>query len=190
MTAITGIILSGGQGYRMGGQDKGLIPFHGIPLYQLVLQRLKPQVNIIMISANRNFDSYQSGGYVVIHDTFPDYRGPLAGMLSGLLTAKTEWVAFCPCDTPFVPIDYVQQLWRQKEEAPAVWARSIERDHPVQALLHRSLAKPLDHYLQHGNRCVIQFLFEQCGHAVTLVQDETAFRNFNTLADLIYEENY
>lgn len=184
MAALTGIILAGGQGRRMGGQDKGLVLFNGIPLYQHVLQRLRPQVDIVMISANRNFDRYQSSGFAVIPDTLPDYPGPLAGMLSGLLAAETEWIVFCSCDTPFVPDDYVQQLWRQREEALTVWARSAERDHPALALLHRSLAQPLANYLQRGERRLMQFLREQGGHAVTLAQDEAAFRNVNTPEDL------
>jgi len=184
MTALTGVILAGGQGRRMGGQDKGLVLFNGIPLYQHVLQRLRPQVDIVMISANRNLDRYQASGCAVIADTLPDYPGPLAGMLSGLLAAQTEWVAFCSCDTPFVPVDFVAQLWRQREEAPAVWARSTERDHPALALLHRSLAAPLASYLQRGERRLMQFLREQGGHAVTLSQNEAAFRNVNTPDDL------
>jgi len=184
MTALTGIILAGGQGRRMGGQDKGLVLFRGIPLYQHVLQRLRPQVDIVMISANRNLDRYQSSGCRVISDTLPDYPGPLAGMLSGLQAAQTEWVTFCSCDTPFVPVDYVEQLQRLKAEALAVWARSAERDHPALALVHRSLAEPLADYLQRGERRLMQFLREQGGHAVTMSQDETAFRNVNTPDDL------
>ncbi|RPE00942.1 molybdenum cofactor guanylyltransferase MobA [Candidatus Pantoea deserta] len=184
MAALTGIILAGGQGRRMGGQDKGMVLFDGIPLYQHVLQRLRPQVDIVMISANRNHDRYQSGGFRVIPDTLPDFPGPLAGMLSGLLAAETEWVVFCSCDTPFVPTDYVEQLWRNKEKATAVWARSAERDHPVLALLHRSLAQPLAGYLQRGERRLMQFLREQGGHAVLMKQDEAAFRNLNTPEDL------
>ncbi|WP_312142315.1 molybdenum cofactor guanylyltransferase MobA [Pantoea septica] len=184
MTALTGVILAGGQGRRMGGQDKGLVLFRGIPLYQHVLQRLRPQVDIVMISANRNLDRYQSSGYRVISDTLPDYPGPLAGMLSGLQAAQTEWVAFCSCDTPFVPIDYVAQLEQHRAEAPAVWARSAERDHPALALLHRSLEAPLADYLRRGERRLMQFLREQGGHAMTISQDDAAFRNVNTPDDL------
>ncbi len=180
MTALICVILAGGQGRRMGGQDKGLVLFNGIPLYQHVLQRLRSQVDIVMISANRNIDRYQVSGCTVIPDTLPDYPGPLAGMLSGLLAAKTDWVVFCSCDTPFVPVDFVAQLWQQREKAPAVWARSTERDHPALALLHCSLAKPLADYLQRGERRLMWFLREQGGHAVTLSQNETAFRNVNT----------
>ena len=184
MTALTGVILAGGQGRRMGGQDKGQMLFNGIPLYQHVLQRLRPQVDIVMISANRNVDRYQASGCRVIEDTLPDYPGPLAGMLSALLVAETEWVAFCSCDTPFIPEDYIQQLWQQKKRAPAVWARSNERDHPALALVNRQIAEPLAAYLARGERRLMQFLREQGGHAVTLTQDEAAFRNMNTPDDL------
>ena len=83
-----------------------------------------------------------------------------------------------------MPIDYVEQLERRKAQAPAVWARSVERDHPALALLHRSLAEPLADYLQRGERRLMQFLREQGGHAVTISQDDAAFRNVNTPDDL------
>ncbi|WP_258577377.1 NTP transferase domain-containing protein [Candidatus Pantoea persica] len=108
----------------------------------------------------------------------------MEGMLSALLVAEKEWVAFCSCDMPLIPEDYIQQLWQQKKRAPAVWARSSEHDHPAPALVNRQLAEPLAAYLAQGERRLMQFLREQGGHAITLTQDEAAFRNMNTLDDL------
>jgi molybdopterin-guanine dinucleotide biosynthesis protein A len=188
MTAFTGVILAGGQGSRMGGQDKGLLILQGEPLYQHVLRRLRPQVNIVFISANRNIDRYQASGCPVITDPVSDYPGPLAGILSGLRHSKTEWVAFCACDTPRIPNDFVARLWQQRGDAPAVWVKSSQRDHPALALVNRSLANDLEAWLLRGERRLMQFLREHGGHPVAFLDPESAFRNINTPDDLIKEE--
>ncbi|CAH0491080.1 unnamed protein product [Peronospora farinosa] len=129
MTMLTGIILAGGQGRRMGGQDKGLVQLDGRPLYQHVLERLRPQVDIVMINANRNIDRYQLSGCRVVQDVFEDYPGPLAGIYSGLLAIDGEWAAFCSCDTPAIPLNFVEKLVDQRGDAPAAWVRSqLEND--------------------------------------------------------------
>lgn len=111
---ISGVILAGGRGMRMGGEDKGLMPIGGITLYQYVLARLRPQVSSIAISANRNQARYQTSGLPVIGDLTPDFSGPLAGMLAGLEQATSEWVAFVPCDVPDFPTTLIEQFWLQK----------------------------------------------------------------------------
>ncbi|MBC0856331.1 molybdenum cofactor guanylyltransferase MobA [Pantoea stewartii] len=188
MTAITGVILAGGQGRRMGGQDKGLIMLQGKPLYQHVLQRLKPQVDIVLISANRNIDRYQISGCQVVADTMQYYPGPLAGMLSGLRNSPTEWVAFCACDTPDIPGDFVARLWQQRNSAPVVWVQSSERDHPTLALMNRALIGDLEAGLLRGERRLMQFMREQGGHPVLFSDAESAFRNINTPDDLVNRE--
>ncbi|KAF6660882.1 MULTISPECIES: molybdenum cofactor guanylyltransferase MobA [Pantoea] len=184
MTALTGIILAGGQGRRMGGLDKGLVQLDGRPLYQHVLERLRPQVDIVMINANRNIDRYQLSGCRVIEDVFDDYPGPLAGIYSALIAIEGEWAVFCSCDTPAIPLNFVEKLIHQRREAPAVWVRSQTRDHPTLALIHRDMAKALFDYLQAGERRLMQFLRDHGGHAVVLDDDESAFRNINTPDDL------
>lgn len=184
MMAITGVILAGGESRRMGGEDKGLLPLHGQPLYQHVLQRLKPQVAELLISANRNLPHYQLSGVKVINDTLPDFPGPLAGMLSALRVINTEWAVFCACDTPFIPMDYVARLWQHKGAAQAVWVRSTQRDHPTLAMLHRDLAKSLEVYLLRGERRLLQFLHQAGGHAVDFPDDESVFSNINTPDEL------
>lgn len=188
MTAFTGVILAGGQGSRMGGQDKGLLMLQGEPLYQHVLRRFRPQVNIVLISANRNIDRYQASGCQVVTDSMPDYPGPLAGMLSGLRHSETDWVAFCACDTPWLPIDFVARLWQQRGTAPAVWVKSTLHDHPALALVNCTLADDLEAWLLRGERRLMQFLREHGGHAVEFPDSESAFRNINTPNDLINEE--
>ncbi|MBZ6396744.1 MULTISPECIES: molybdenum cofactor guanylyltransferase MobA [Pantoea] len=184
MTMLTGVILAGGQGRRMGGQDKGLVPLNGKPLYQHVLERLRPQVDIVVINANRNIDRYQLSGCRVVQDVFADYPGPLAGIYSALRAIEGDWAVFSSCDTPAIPLNFVEQLVQQRGDAPAVWVRSQERDHPTLALIHRDVAAPLQAYLQAGERRLMQFLRHQGGHAVLLPDDESAFHNINTPDDL------
>ncbi|MGK3143770.1 molybdenum cofactor guanylyltransferase MobA [Pantoea sp. C2G6] len=184
MTILTGVILAGGQGRRMGGQDKGLVLLNGKPLYQHVLERLRPQVDIVMINANRNIDRYQLSGCRVVQDSLTDYPGPLAGIYSALGAIEGEWAVFSACDTPGIPLNFVEQLMQQRGDAPAVWVRSQTRDHPTLALIHRDMAAPLGKYLQAGERRLMQFLRDQGGHAVLLEDNESAFRNINTPDDL------
>lgn len=181
---ITGVILAGGRGSRMGGEDKGLILWQSKPLYQHALQRLQPQVTTVWINANRNIEVYQQSGLPVISDTLTDFPGPLAGMLAALQQTETEWVVFTPCDTPLLPNNLVQNLWQYKGTAYAVWARTEERDHPTLALMHRSIADSLQRYLAGGDRKLMLFLQQTGGHSVLFDQAEAAFRNFNHPDDL------
>src|SRR5665213_1132642 len=109
-TDITGLVLAGGRGSRMGGVDKGLQEYHGMALAQHALNRLAPQVGRAMINANRNLDVYRSMGVPVWADESADYPGPLAGMLAGLAHCETPYLATVPCDTPDFPTDLVRKL--------------------------------------------------------------------------------
>jgi molybdopterin-guanine dinucleotide biosynthesis protein A len=188
--AISGVILAGGRSSRMGGQDKAQMRLQGKPLWQHVLQRLAPQVQDVSISANRNLDGYQQNHYHLrtINDTLPDYPGPLAGMLSAFQQISSPWIAFSACDTPFIPTDYVIRLWQQKRQAPAVWVRSHERDHPALSLIHREVVPELTRYLASGERRVIYFLQHIGGHAVPFHDNEQAFVNINTPEELLRYE--
>ncbi len=190
LDGVTGVILAGGRSSRMGGEDKGLAIFRGLPLWQHVLLRLQPQVGQICVSANRHLECYQQRGLPVINDTLPNFPGPLAGMLASLRTIESEWVAFSPCDTPFIPDDVVFRLWQEKQHATAVWVRSSQRDHPALALIHRSVANNLEHFLLQGERRLMIFLQQIGGHAVLFEDDERAFININTREDLSnYQED-
>lgn len=182
---ITGVILAGGRGNRMGGQDKGLVLYHNKPLYQHVMQRFAPQVTTVWINANRNIEVYQQSGMTVISDTLPDFPGPLAGMLAALQKAESEWIAFCSCDTPCIPSNLVCRLLDERGQALAVWARTEQRDHPTLALLHRSLSVPLQRYLAGGERKLLLFLEQVGGHGVLFSRSEDAFRNINQPDDLL-----
>src|SRR5689334_22484550 len=107
---ITGVILAGGQGRRMGGVDKGLKPLRGRPMVAWVLERFSPQVAEILINANQNIEAYARLGYRVIPDEISGFAGPLAGLHRGLTEAAHELIATAPCDSPFLPVDLIARL--------------------------------------------------------------------------------
>src|SRR5947209_13773900 len=106
---VTGVVLAGGQGSRMGGVDKGLQPFRGRPMVAHVLERLAPQVGTVLVNANRNIDAYEAFGYRVIADEIEGFAGPLTGFERGLAHAVTPLLVTAPCDSPFLPADLVDR---------------------------------------------------------------------------------
>jgi molybdopterin-guanine dinucleotide biosynthesis protein A len=186
---ITGLILSGGQGLRMGGVDKGLQPWQGEPLVQHALRRLRGQVGPVLISANRNLPAYAALGAPVWSDLEPGYPGPLAGLLAGLAHAHTSYVAAVPCDAPLLPLDLVARLAAalQANDAEIAMAATLEagiwRPQPVFCLLRRELHGSLAQALRNGQRKAGQWM---AGHRCVHVRfdDAQAFFNANTLADL------
>lgn len=186
---ITGLVLAGGRGSRMGGRDKGLQPHRGQPLAAHALQRLAPQVGTLMLSANRHLDTYAGFGVPVWPDALPDHPGPLAGLLAGLRQCRTPWLASVPCDTPDFPVDLVARLARaaQAEQAELAMA-AVEVDgelrrQPVFCLLRRELAERLAHSLQAGQRGVDRWARQQ-RHVLVRFDEAAAFRNVNTLQEL------
>lgn len=182
---ITGLLLAGGEGRRMGGADKGLQLHRGRPLAAHVLERLAPQVAGVAISANRNLADYARFGWPVWPDLEQGFPGPLAGWLSGMRHAPTPWLASAPCDVPNLPLDLVQRLADAAGAAgaPLAIARTAEREQPVFAMLHRSLADDLQDYLGTGQRKVLGWTARHPCIQV-LFDDAAAFRNLNTPQDL------
>lgn len=183
---ITGVVLAGGQGRRMGGKDKGLVLLNGIALFRYVLETLRPQVSQLVISANRHIDIYQQTGIPVIADSLPDYPGPLAGMLAVMEAVESEWFLFSPCDTPNIPSDLASSLWDALGDpaSAAVWVNDGERDHPGIALVHHSAKVALRDYLSAGERRVMFFLRSIGGRAVLFDNSSIQFTNINTLDEL------
>ena len=182
--AITGLILAGGRGQRLGGVDKGLQPWRGLPLVDHALARLAPQVREVLVSANRNAADYAARGVRVLGDASDDFPGPLAGILAGLRAASTPWLAVVPCDSPRLPVDLVARLAAGLGDAPgAVVQRG--RLEPVCCLLSTALADDLARYLAEGGRKVEGWVALQ---AVPVVfdrgEDADAFANVNTPEDL------
>lgn len=181
--SITGVILAGGRGTRMGGQDKGLVPLLGKPLYQYILARLAPQVGQVMINANRNQDEYRQSQLTVITDLNSDFSGPLAGMQAALHHAKTDWLLFVPCDVPAFPLDLAEKMFMEKGLHLACYAQDTEREHPTFALLHRSLQPQIDDYLARGDRKLMLFMQEINAKGITFSSETGSFANLNTPED-------
>jgi molybdopterin-guanine dinucleotide biosynthesis protein A len=188
-SAITGLILAGGRGSRMGGVDKGLQNHLGMPLALSALLRLAPQVGHVLINANRNLAAYESMGVPVWPDALADYSGPLAGMLAGLEHCETPWLATVPCDTPNFPPDLVERLAHGLVDADAEIAMAATREdgvvqvQPVFCLMKTTLLESLVAFLHSGERKIDRWSGRhRC--AQVLFEDGNAFFNANTLAEL------
>lgn len=188
--AITGILLAGGRARRMGGADKGLLRLAGRPLIAHVLDRFLPQVDTLLINANREIETYAALGYPVVQDLLPDFAGPLAGLQAGLAACATPLLATAPCDTPRLPLDVVTHLRAALDAAPtalAASARTQDRRHPTFALYRREALAPLTPYLAAGDR-KIQHWQESIGTVLVNFDDEAAFANINTPQDIALME--
>lgn len=200
---ITGLILAGGQGQRMGGVDKGLQNFHDIPLALHTLMRLGPQVAHVMINANRNLTAYESFGASVWPDATTDFAGPLSGFLVGLEHAKTPYVLTVPCDTPRLPLDLAERLATAMalENAEIAMAAAPETDNkgqthirtqPVFCLMKVELYEHLVQFTHAGGRKIDAWTGQ---HSTVIVpfdnpsDDPLAFTNVNTLSELQALEN-
>jgi molybdenum cofactor guanylyltransferase len=191
---ITGVVLAGGRGSRMGGVDKGLQNFNGMPLALHTLMRLTPQVGHAMINANRNLAAYESFGVPVWPDVLADYAGPLAGFLTALERCETPWLVTVPCDTPLFPADFVSRLAHamQHENAEIAMAAAREEDgqvrtQPVFCLLRVQLLESLVRFTHGGGRKIDAWTSQHRTAVVTFDQpgdDPRAFFNANTLAEL------
>lgn len=200
---ITGLILAGGRGSRMGGVDKGLQNFNGLPLALHTLMRLQLQVGAVMINANRNLSAYESFGAEVWPDVLADYAGPLAGFLTGLERCETPYMVTVPCDTPRFPLDLVKRLAAalEREGADIAMAAAPENDEqgqirvrtqPVFCLLKVDLLESLTRYTQGGGRKIDAWTAQHPTVVVPFDQpgdDPLAFANANTLAELKQLEN-
>ena len=187
---ITGLILAGGRAQRMGGIDKGLIPFLGQPLIASSISRLQKQVGSILINANRNITKYAAYGYPVILDETPDFSGPLAGFSVGLQACKTPYLLTSPCDSPLLPLDLGLKLAKEMErdDFQLVYASSKERDdkiwaQPVFCLMRADLLKSLQGFLDKGDLKIDRW-FKELHSSTVVFEDATACANVNTPEEL------
>jgi molybdopterin-guanine dinucleotide biosynthesis protein A len=186
---ITGLVLAGGRGSRMGGVDKGLQNHLGVPLALHALLRLQPQVGEAMINANRNLGAYESMGVPVWPDVQSDFPGPLAGVLVGLERCETPYLVTVPCDTPNFPLDLVERLARALETELADIAMAATRENgevmaqPVFCFLKAELLESLVKYLHDGQRKIDRWT-AQHRVATVLFDDASAFDNANTIEEL------
>lgn len=181
---ITGVILAGGQGRRMGGVDKGWVEFAGRPLIEHVLETLRGQVDRLLINANRSQARYRTLGVSVIEDAQGGFQGPLMGMYAALSASATPWTLIVPCDTPWLPATLVAELAQAIEarEGEIAYARDGERDHPVVALIRTALKDDLKAALDAGERKIDRWYARHRQVAVTF-DDPAAFANINTPED-------
>jgi molybdopterin-guanine dinucleotide biosynthesis protein A len=187
---ITGLVLAGGRGSRMGGVDKGLQNHRGLPLALHALLRLQLQVGTTMLNANRNLGAYEAMGVPVWPDEQADFAGPLAGMMVGLAHCETPWLVTVPCDSPNFPIDLVTRLAQAVETEGAELAMAATREadgslqvQPVFCLLSASLLESVHDFLTRGQRKIDRWT-AQHRTATVVFDDVAAFHNANTLDEL------
>jgi len=182
---ITAVVLAGGQGRRMGGQDKGLIEINGKALIAILVDQLKQQISSILINANRNLERYQAMGYPVVSDQLSDYQGPLAGFACAMTAVDTDFILTLPCDGPSLSTDYVARFIASQARTGAsiCVADDGERLQPVHALVKVDLLSSLNAFLDSGERKIdrwyamhdfVQTDFSDCADM---------FRNINTPSD-------
>jgi molybdopterin-guanine dinucleotide biosynthesis protein A len=183
MTPITGIVLAGGLGRRMGSVDKGLQLLHGKPMVEHVLARLTPQVDAVIINANRNQDVYARFGRVV-GDEVSGFAGPLAGLHAGMTAARHPLVVTVPCDSPFLPVDLVARLKASLGDNDIAVAKTGEQAHPVFALVRREVRENLERFLREGGRKIDAWYGALRFVEVPFDDEADAFRNINTVEEL------
>ncbi len=184
--AITGVILAGGQGRRMGGVDKGLRELRGKAMVEWVIERFAPQVDEVLINANQNLDVYARFGHRVIPDEIGGFAGPLAGLQRGLSESRHPLVATSPCDTPFLPADLVTRLHAalQADNAQLAVARTGDQPHPVFCVCRRDVLPHLTAFLQAGGRKIDAWYATLKVVEVAFDDQPGAFSNINTQAEL------
>ena len=190
---ITGLILAGGRGTRMGNVDKGLQMLGDEPMVLRVIGRLAPQVGMLMINANRNQERYREFGVPVWPDELDEYPGPLAGFQAGLRHCQTPYLLTAPCDSPFLPVNLVERLASALEEQGADLAVAVtgegesRQPHPVFCLLKSSLLPHLNEFLRSGKRRIDAW-YASLKFVEVQFEDEAAFRNINTMEELLQSD--
>src|SRR5512138_3758282 len=187
MHGVSGIILAGGLGRRMGGVDKGLQLLRGRPMVAHVLERLAPQVDDIVINANQNLERYGAFGARVVADEIGGFAGPLAGLHAGLKFIRQPLAVTVPCDSPFLPSDLVARLKDQLNENDLAVAKTGKQPHPVFALVRRAVSVHLEAFLSGGGRKIDAWYATLKVVEVSFDDEADAFRNINTPEELSRE---
>jgi len=182
---ITAVILAGGQGRRMGGQDKGLLNFNGRLMIEILIEALQNQQLDIVINANRNQSTYLSYGYPVVSDELTNFQGPLAGFACAMAVVKTPYILTLPCDSPLLADNFVERFieTHNREKAPVCVAHDGERLQPVYALIDTALLDDLKGFLQSGERKIDRWYAQHDYAPVDFSGEATMFENINTPED-------
>jgi molybdenum cofactor guanylyltransferase len=201
--SITGLILAGGMGRRMDSRDKGLVEFRGMRMVAHAIERLAPQVDTLVINANRNLEAYSAFSFRVVSDRIDGFAGPLAGLQTGMRALvddadasaplgsaldqarASSLIVTVPCDSPFLPLDLVKRLYdaMQREDAEIAVASTDGQLQPVFALYKTSLLPSLEKFLTEGGRKIDKW-YKQHKTVAVEFEDEHAFANINTLEEL------
>jgi molybdopterin-guanine dinucleotide biosynthesis protein A len=183
---VTGLVLAGGLGRRMGGTDKGLKPLSGRPMVAHVLDRLAPQVDEVLVNANQNAERYAAFGHRVVPDEVGGFAGPLAGLHAGLKAAAHPFLVTVPCDSPFLPLDLVERLLAAMLErhADVAVAKTGDQAHPVFALVRASVLPHLQAFLSGGGRKIDAWYASLAVVEVPFDDEPHAFSNINTADEL------
>ena len=185
ITDVTAVILAGGQGRRMGGQDKGLLEFDGKPLVATLIDKLQSQGLDIVINANRNHGAYQRFGYPLVSDKLADYQGPLAGFAAAMGSVDSTFILTLPCDGPLLASDYAQRFLDSysSRQAPVLVAFDGDRLQPVHAMISVDLLPSLQGFLDEGERKIDRWYAQHDYERVDFSDCADMFRNINTPAD-------
>jgi molybdopterin-guanine dinucleotide biosynthesis protein A len=183
---VCGLVLAGGLGRRMGGVDKGLQLLQGRPLTLHVIERLRPQVDRVLINANQNLERYAEFGCAVVPDRVGGFAGPLAGLDAGLHATGEPLIVTVPCDSPFLPFDLVARLAaaRSAVDADVAVARTGAQSHPVFALVCSRVRAHLSDFLARGERKIDRWYASLRVVEVAFDDEADAFANINTQAEL------
>jgi molybdopterin-guanine dinucleotide biosynthesis protein A len=184
MEGVSGIVLAGGQGRRMGGVDKGLQLLRGKPMAAWAIERLAPQVDEIVVNANQNLEAYRAFGHRVVPDEVGGFAGPLAGLHAGLAAVAHPFAVTVPCDSPFLPADLVARLRGALGEHDLAVAKTGDQPHPVFSLVRRSVREHLHDFLSKGGRKIDAWYASLKVVEVPFDDEADAFRNINTREEL------
>lgn len=174
---ISCIILAGGQARRMSSLDKGLLNYWGKLLIEHVIDAISPQLDDIVISANRNLEQYKALGYPVYTDGNHDFNGPLAGIISAVPHCRHDWILVLPCDMPSLPADLVSLMKSSAKEASLIVASTTEQRQLI-FLFHRSLYDSIADYLSSHQYCVMHWI-DSVNHEIALIDNENYLININ-----------
>lgn len=185
-TKVTAVILAGGLARRMNNQDKGLVPFHGRPMVGYAIEAVRPLADSVIINANRNVETYRQFGLPVVSDQIGHFEGPLAGILSAMMSSDTELLLVLPCDSPLVTTEHLRKLLNAglDENTDVAVAFDGERLHPVFLAIKTGLQSSLNDYLAGGERKIDRWLMQHRMVRVDFSDEPEVFVNVNTLAEL------
>jgi molybdopterin-guanine dinucleotide biosynthesis protein A len=184
MNGVSGIVLAGGQGRRMGGVDKGLQLLRGKPMVAWALERLAPQVAEAIVNANQNLEAYGRFGHRVVPDAIGGFAGPLAGLHAGLSAVNHPLAVTVPCDSPFLPLDLVARLRGALGANDVAVAKTGGQPHPVFCLVRTSVRDHLATFLSGGGRKIDAWYATLKVVEVPFDDEADAFRNINTREEL------